>query len=96
MENSKIYDLIENSLLYKWLEEFEKEENNIFKKDVEKSKQELCSQLNENQKKLADKFEGTLGWYWEFVYYNVNIRILNLAIKMGMQLQQAFDNQEDK
>lgn len=91
MESSKIYDLIEDKLLNKWLEELEKEENNIFKKDVEKNKQELCSQLNEAQKKLVDKFQGTLGSYWEFIYYNVNIRMLNLGIKIGMQLQQAFE-----
>lgn len=96
MESSKIYDLIENSLIYKWVEELEKEENNIFKKDVKKSKQELCCQLNEEQKGLVDKSEGALGWYWEFVYYNVNIRILNLGVKIGMQLQQAFDAQEDR
>ena len=96
MESSKIYDLFENNLLYKWLEEFEKEENNVFKKDVEESKRELYEQINEEQKKLVNKLEVTLDWYWEFVYYNVNIRLLNLGIKIGMQLQQAFDEQEDR
>lgn len=94
MESSVINDLIEVGLLNKWLEEFKKEENNVLKRDADNYKQELCTQLNEEQKKLVDKFERTLDWYWDYVYYNVRIRVLNLGIKIGMQLQQAFDSQE--
>lgn len=94
MEISKIYDMIEKSFLSGWLEEIEKEENNVFKKDVDESRRELYAQLNEEQKKLAVSLERVLELYWEYVYYNINIRVLNVGIETGMQLQQAFAKQE--
>ena len=93
MEQSLLYNLLSFGIIDKW-RKAEDAENARFKK----REQELAEQLKEE---LTEKGKDLLTCYYleienraDDLFYNVGIKILNLGIQIGMQLNQAFQEFE--
>lgn len=95
MESSYIYDLLEHALIKKWREEIEAKDNLGFIKAMHDDENVLKATLNEKQIELLKHFEISVNNYLDEIYYEINIKILNFGIKVGMQLQQAFCEQNE-
>ena len=91
MEDSMLHDLLSHKL-YTYREELEAEENN-FSRWVRESREELEKSLNSEQLKLVDRYKHRLALREEDIELQVEMRLMNLAVKIGMQLQQAFINE---
>lgn len=96
MEKSIIYNLLDDKLLHKWRDEINEREKDSFYSQAEKDTlKELTEALSEKSVKLLTLYAVAIENRLDDLYYNINIKMLNHGIKIGMQLQKAFiDNEE--
>lgn len=95
MEDSLLYDLLEAKLLYNFRAELEQQNGDNFSRWVNEARKELENKLSEKQLKLVDKYVSSVNLREEEINFNMGIRTLNYGIKIGMQLQKAFDNNKE-
>lgn len=96
MEKSKIYDLLGDSLLHKWKDKIEETESDTwFFTRVQEVFAELEKELNEQEKDLLKSYSLALENKIDYIYYNLKIKILNLGIKIGMELEKSFAEYEE-
>lgn len=95
MEKSILYDLLDRQLLSQWKEMIEKTESEswFFTNEKEVIK-ELETELNEKSKKLLTSYALAIENRIDYLYYNLSIKILNVGIKIGMELQKSFAENE--
>ena len=91
MECSIIYDLLLYKL-HKYREQLENEEN-TYSEDIKKSREALENSLNKEQLKLVDDYRYDVIMREEYIAELLDIRLINLAVKIGMQLQNAFEKE---
>ena len=96
MENSNIYDLLEHTLIKKWQQELDDEDECRFRKTMHENEETIKASLNEKQIELLKLFEVSINNYLDFIYYELNKKILNYGIQIGMQLQHAFSEQSNE
>lgn len=94
MERSIIYDLLENVYLREWKDEADKNEKCGFKHSEQVAGEKLADELNEKDKSLLTAYALAIKNRMDYIYYNITIRVLNFGIKIGMELQGAFINDE--
>ena len=94
MEESLIFDLLSDKL-FKYREELKKAENN-FTEWAKKSREALEKSLNKEQLELVGKYKHDSYLNEEYIQFQYDIKLLNLGIKIGMQLQKAFDEYENE
>ncbi len=94
MEESKIFDLL-NNCLQKWREEFEAKDEYDFGKIMHDNESAVTATLTEKQKELLKFYEVSKHNYLDYVYYEINKKVLHFGIQAGMQLQQAFNEQSE-
>lgn len=87
---SIIYDLIDRKLLGEWRDAVEKNGDCGFILKETESKKELLAKLKESDKKLFAHYILAIENKIEFIYYNLNVKILNFGIKIGIKLQKSF------
>jgi len=92
MEKSLLYELLTQSYIYDYRNELEKEENDNLSKWLRDSREVLEKNLTAEQLKLVQSFEYRLNSREEYIDFQMGIRILNYGVKIGMELQKAFDN----
>lgn len=92
MEKSLLYELLMQSYIYDYRNELEKEENDNLSKWLREAREVLEKNLTAEQLKLVQSFEYRLNSREEYIDFQTGIRILNYGIKIGMELQKAFDN----
>ena len=91
MEKSNIYNLLDNGLLHKWKESIEETESDTwFFTRVQETLGELEKGLNEQEKELLKSYSLAIENKLDYIYYNLKIKILNLGIKIGMELENSF------
>lgn len=90
MENSLIFDALEEMYIGDYRETLEKQDDGNFTKWVQQSREVLEKTLNKEQLALVDSNIRDIRRREEFIDYNVGIRILNFGIKIGMELKKAF------
>lgn len=94
MQKSTIYDALSISVVEKWRNS---EETDDYFHKVEKEKlEELKTTLNEESLDLLNSYSLAIENKMDYLYYNLNIRFLNLGIKIGMELEKAFLEHEDQ
>lgn len=91
MEDSILYDLIEAWYLGKYREMLNKENDDYFSQSVIKSRQLIEKTFNEEQLKLIDRYRHEITLREENIEIQTSIKLLNYGVKIGMQLQKAFD-----
>lgn len=89
MDDSIIYDLL-SLKLHKYRKKLENIDN-IFAKWVKESREELENSLSKEQLTLVDKHIHNLVLKEEEIELLYQINLLNYGIKIGMQLQEAFE-----
>lgn len=94
MEESKIFDLL-NNCLQKWREELEAKDEYDFGKIMHDDENAIKATLTGKQKELLKFYEVSIHNYLDYVYCEINRKILHFGIQAGMQLQQAFNEQND-
>ncbi len=80
------------SYIYDYRNELEKEENDNLSKWLREAREVLEKNLTAEQLKLVQSFEYRLNSREEYIDFQTGIRILNYGVKIGMELQKAFDN----
>lgn len=58
--------------------------------DADQLREQPDSALNSQEKQLLKSYSLALENAWDYIYYALNIRILNLGIKIGLELGQNF------
>lgn len=96
MEESRLYDLVESGLLHKWKDKIEETESNtwFFTREQE-AYNELEKLLNEEEKKSLKSYSLAIENKLDYIYYNLKIKVLNFGIKIGLELQKAFMEDEE-
>ncbi len=92
MEKSLLYELLMQSYIYDYRNELEKEENDNLSKWLREAREVLEKNLTAEQLKLVQSFEYRLNSREEYIDFQTGIRILNYGVKIGMELQKAFDD----
>lgn len=92
MEKSLLYELLMQSYIYDYRNELEKEENDNLSKWLREAREVLEKYLTAEQLKLVQSFEYRLNSREEYIDFQTGIRILNYGVKIGLELQKAFDN----
>ncbi len=59
--------------------------------DVEKEKEKLEAILDDDGKRILRRYAVTLETWFDYLNYHACIEILNKAVKIGMELQKAFN-----
>lgn len=95
MEKSKIYDLLDSKLLHEWRDKVEKAESDTwFFTNEKKEFNELYEKLDEQEKELLKSYSLAIENKLDYIYYNLKIKILNYGIKIGMEIEKSFSEQE--
>lgn len=90
MEKSELYDLLDSGLLREWKDKAEKIDDCGFAKNEKEKLEEIEKELNEKSKKLLTSYSLAIENIIDYLNYIINNKILNLGIKIGMDLQKAF------
>lgn len=93
MEIPELIDIVYNQILDKYREKIEKEDNCIIMKDAGEEKDALLKLLNDEQKKLLNRYSTALENKFEYLNYQLNTFLLYIGIKYGMELQKAFNDE---
>ena len=88
--SSILYELMRYECVYEVKERL-KENKSLELQDVEKEKEKLEAILDDDGKKLLRRYAVTLETWFDYLNYHACIAILNKAVKIGMELQKAFD-----
>lgn len=89
MEATTLFDLLDQKLL-PYYEELQKEDPDEIAK-LENMREELEKALTDEQLKLSDTYKNSCALREELIEIQMQIRILNYGVKIGMELQKAFD-----
>lgn len=95
MEDSIIYGLLFRNYIFDYRKQLEKDESDKISKWVLESREKLEKNLSAEQLELVDSYKHFLTLREEDIDVQTEIRILNYGIKIGMELQKAFDGFED-
>lgn len=95
MEKSTLYDVLSMSVLQKWRTREEEEENYFFQREKELL-EKLRTELNEENNKLLSSYSLAVADRMEYLYHNLNIKILNFGIQIGLELERAFREYEEE
>lgn len=81
--------------MHKWRDEIEQTENEALFFIKEKEALEgLEKKLGKQEQELLITYSLAIENKLDYIYYNLNIKILNYGIKIGMDLQKAFEDYE--
>ena len=94
MDTSLLYDFIDLSRLSDYRGELTKDENDGYFQNERKAREELEIVLSKEQMKLVDKYKHCFNLREGYINYQLGIKLLNYGIKIGMQIQKAFDDDE--
>lgn len=94
MDEAILYDLIAAKTIYKWREEVENEDCNI-RNMMLKERDSLYEAVDESKRELVNRFKLALENYLDYIYFCVDVKLINTCIKIGMELQKFFDDNDE-
>ena len=94
MQESFICDLIEMAHLGELREKLRNDESYNCVKDDNAALDKLKNTLNPDQFKLVKDYIFQNQLKEEFIYRQSDIKLLNYGIRIGMQIQKSFDDDE--
>lgn len=95
MERSTIYDLLGRTILHDWREVAEKDTIECFDQRENETETELLKELPERCKNTLRHYCLAIEERMDYLHYNLQIKILNLGIQIGMELENAFISDEE-
>lgn len=96
MINATLYDLIFKTTIDKWRKEAEQCDDCGFAKTMLCEKNIICNELSEDQRILLNRYRLSIENYYDYIYFRINLKLLSLGIKLGMELQKSFDEEAEK
>lgn len=94
MEATTLFNLLDKKLL-PYYEKLQNEDPDEIAK-LEDMRKELEKALTDEQLKLSNKYKHSCALREESIEILMQIRILNYGVKIGMELQKAFDLFDDE
>lgn len=95
MDEAILYDLICKKTVDKWRDEIENEEDCLLKKNMFKARDALCEAVEESKRKLVDHYRLAIENYWDYLSIVVDIKLINMCIKIGMEIQKFYDENKE-
>lgn len=95
MDEAILYDLISAQTIDKWRNEAEKTDDCNFKKIMSKEQDLLYASVGENNRHLVSSFKLAVENYLDYIYYCVDVKLINICIKIGMELQKFYDSENE-
>lgn len=89
MEISFIHDLLSTHLYPYYDSLVNKDDKDLA--EIKSIRADLEKALSEEQLKLADKYKYLCDLREEYIEFQMQVRILNYGVKIGMELQEFFD-----
>ncbi len=89
MEIPELIDIVYSQILDDYREQIEKNDHCIIMTAADKEKSTLTTQLNDEQKKLLNRYVCSLENKYDYISYLLNAFVLQIGIKYGMDLQKA-------
>lgn len=96
MKTSTLYELLKYRYATKIINEVQKSDEQNLVKEYESSRRELTDVLDESQKNLLKHCLLSLEDKMNYETYLTNISFLNIGIKLGMEFQRAFTEDEEQ
>lgn len=96
MDEAILYDLIAERTIYKWRDEIERDDDLLEKKAMTQDMDLLYEAVGENNRKLVNHFKISVENYYSYIFFNVNIKLINICIKIGMEMQKFYDKEFDE
>lgn len=96
MEESTLYDILQRQKVDKWQEELEaREEYFLELQKIEREREkDLKGKLSEGLAKDLQLYAAAIENRIEYLYYNLLVKVMNMGVRMGMDLQSAFHAEE--
>lgn len=94
MENTMLFDLIDQCLLQKVYDKAEQEDACGYGQYLLEEEDKLFADLTEEQRERVRKLEYAVIRKYEHLYYEVQIYLTNYAFRLGMDVQHAIDEEE--
>ena len=93
---AKILDLFDSYRLFKLHEKVSKNDDCNFTKRVRAEEEALFAELTEEQIEKVKSLELAVRDHEEYISYEMQTYTLNLAFRVGMEMQQAFDKEDNE
>lgn len=93
MHIPELIDIVDSQILGEYLEQIENNDHCIIMTDADEEKAKLSAQLNDEQKKLLDRYTFALENKFDYIRYLLNTFVLQIGIKYGMDLQKAYNEE---
>ncbi len=94
MDKSTLYDVLSMGIIQKWRKNEEAQDDYFAIKEQE-LKEELLTLPNKISKDLLTSYSLAIKDRMDELIYHLNIKILNLGIKIGMELEKSFAEYEE-
>lgn len=91
---SKLFDMIEKTRLYDLRDKIEKMDEIGDIERVRKAEETLAATLNDEQKQQLKHLELAIENKMDYLYYEVQVYLTNIAFRMGMEMQRSFDEED--
>lgn len=95
MKSSKLYDLLARAVINDWRDEEEKDNIECVRNKETETEAELLNELPESCKDTLRHYRLAIEGRMEYLHYKLQVKILNLGIKIGMDLERAFASYEE-
>ncbi len=95
MKTSLLHELLSQTHIFDYRGKLENEKDDNLSIWLKQSEEALEKNLNAEQLKLVEDLRYQLASREEYIDNQVEIKLLNLGIKIGMELQKAFDEEEE-
>lgn len=95
MEGTALYDLVE-SYMREYRKEIDERVTKFFSDNINKELEKLKKFLNDEQLKLVNRYTNSIVMREEEITIEYEIKLLNIGVKIGMQLQSSFDEDANK
>lgn len=92
MENSFLYDLLYDRYC-DYREELDKKKN-FFTERIDALQKKLDDTLDKEQLELLDDYKSSIIYWREGIEIEFGIKLVNVAVNIGLQLQKSFDGDE--
>ena len=94
MEKSTLFNLIEITEIHNWRKEFE-DDNTCNNKIISNYRKELENKLDESTKTMLSYYTLAIKDSMDELHNSIEMRLLNLGIEIGMELQSGFYKNRD-
>ncbi|MDE7330379.1 MAG: hypothetical protein K2N30_04780 [Clostridia bacterium] len=91
MKSSALYEFIGNKLIYDLRDRIEATDDGLIKRTYITDKEKLEAMLDGDEKEQLRRFIHSMENWLDYIYYQIDVDLINMGVKIGMELQESFD-----